>query len=157
MSDIQVQAGPWWAAVTVWGVVNTLNLLQTAGFLSRVQSGSMAVNRVLGYGVLLLVIPSILALVASVRAGAGWLQWTGPVVFLAFVALMLVVDYAWPLEFRAPARYAILVPYLVLFFGAILLMGLPMFHMNRHLWLVTVATTLTLMVSMGIAMRKGVA
>jgi hypothetical protein len=117
----------------------------------------MAVNHVLGYGVILLTIPSSLALVVSVRAGAGWLQLTGPVVFLAFVALLVVVDYAWPLEFRAPARYAILVPDLVLFFGAILLMGLPMFRLNRHMWFVTVTTTIMLMASMGLAMRKGAA
>jgi hypothetical protein len=48
------------------------------------------------------------------------------------------------------------VPYLVLFFGAILLMGLPMFRMNRRFWLVTVATAVLLLGSMGIAMRKGV-
>ena len=48
------------------------------------------------------------------------------------------------------------VPYLVLFFGAILLMGLPMFRLDRRLWLVTVATTVLLLVSMGVAMRAGV-
>ncbi len=117
----------------------------------------MAVNHVLGYGIILLGIPSSLALVGFVRAGADWLQSAGPAVFLAFVVLMVAVDYAWPVEFRAPARYVILVPYLVLFFGAILLMGLPMFRSNRRLWLVTVATTLMLVASMGIAMRKGVA
>ncbi len=54
-------------------------------------------------------------------------------------------------------RYDVLVPYLVLFFGAILLMGLPMFRLNRTLWLITVATTVLLLCSMGVAMRKGVA
>jgi hypothetical protein len=53
-------------------------------------------------------------------------------------------------------RYNILVPYAVLFFGAILLMGLPMFRLNRQPWLVTVATTVLLLGSMGVAMRKGV-
>jgi hypothetical protein len=48
------------------------------------------------------------------------------------------------------------VPYLLLFFGAILLMGLPMFRMDRRLWLITVATTILLLASMGVAMRKGV-
>jgi hypothetical protein len=36
-------------------------------------------------------------------------------------------------------------------------MGLPMFRLNRGLWLVTVATSVLLLVSMGVAMRKGVA
>ncbi len=77
--------------------------------------------------------------------------------FLTFIALMVVVDYARPIEFRSPMRYDVLVPYLVLFFGAILLMGLPMFRLNRTLWLITVATTVLLLCSMGVAMRKGVA
>jgi len=45
----------------------------------------------------------------------------------------------------------------VLFFGAIFLMGPPMFRLNRRLWLVTVLTALLLLGSMGVAMRKGVA
>jgi hypothetical protein len=44
----------------------------------------------------------------------------------------------------------------LLFFGSIFLMGLPMFRMNRRLWLVTAATTVLLLGSMGIAMRMGV-
>jgi hypothetical protein len=148
---------PWWAALTVWGVVNTVNLLQAAGFLSRVCTGSMVVNHFLGYPIIFLAIPSILALIALVRGGADLLHWIGPVVFVTFIALMVVVDYARPVEFRHPVRYDILVPYLLLFFGAILLMGLPMFRMDRQLWLVTVTTTILLLGSMGIAMRKGFA
>jgi len=105
---------------------------------------------------IVLVVPSIVAIVAFVRAGTGWRHWVGPVVYLAFVALMVVVDYVWPVEFRSPTRYGILVPYLLLFFGAILLMGLPMFRLDRRLWLITVATTVLLLGSMGVAMRKGV-
>ena len=152
----QTSVNPWWAALTVWGVVNAVNVLQAAGFLSRVRSGSMAINHLLGYVMIALAVPATLALVAFGRARAGWLQWAGPVVYLAFVALMIVVDYVWPVEFRSPMRYGILVPYLVLFFGAILLMGLPMFRLDRRLWLVTVATTVLLLGSMGVAMRKGV-
>jgi len=152
----QTGQGPWWAPVAVWGVVNAVNLLQSAGFLSRIPTGSMALNHRLGYVMIALAAPAALALIAFVRARAGWLQWIGPAVYLAFIALMIVVDYVWPIEFRSPALYRILVPYLVLFFGAILLMGLPMFRSNRGLWLVTVASTVLLLGSMGIAMSKGV-
>jgi len=69
---------------------------------------------------------------------------------------MVVVEYVRPVEFRSPPRHAVLVPYLVLFFGAIVLMGLPMFGMDRGLWLITVATTVLLLGSMGLAMRRGV-
>lgn len=147
---------PWWAALTVWGVVNAVNLLQTAGFLSRVRSGGMALNHLLGYFIIALAVPAAIALAAFVRTRASPLYWLGPAVFVAFVALMLVVDYVRVVEFRSPARYGILVPYLVLFFGAILLMGLPMFRLDRTLWLVTVVTTILLVGSMALAIRNGV-
>ena len=140
----------------MWAVVNTVNVLQGVGFLSRVRTGSMAINHLLGYVIILLAVPATLALVAFERARAGWLHWIGPAVYLAFVVLEVAVDYVWQVEFRSPMRYEILVPYLVLFFGAILLMGLPMFSLNRPLWLVTVVTTGFLLGSMVVAMRKGV-
>lgn len=147
--------GPWWAVVTVWAVVNAVNVLQTGGFISRVLVGSRAVNRALGYAMMVLVAPAFAGMVAFVRIGAGWLQWTGPAVYLAFILLMVAVEYVWPVEFRVPPRRLILVPYLALFFGSILLMGVPMFSIDRGLWLVTVATTILLLSSMGMAMRKG--
>jgi hypothetical protein len=152
----QTRVNPWWAVLTVWGVVNAINVLQSAGFLSRVVTGSRAINHLLGYGVIALAVPAALTIVAFVRARAGWRQWIGPAMFLAFVAFMIVVEDIWQVEFRSPMRYDILVPYLVLFFGSILLMGLPMFRINRRLWLVTVATTVLLLGSMGVAMDMGV-
>ena len=152
----EIGVNPWWAVLTIWGVVNAVNLLQAAGFFSRVITGSMTVNIVLGRVIIALAVPTMAALFAFVRAGASWLHRIGAIVFLAFVAYMVTVDYAWPVEFRSPARPSILVPYLVLFFGAIFLMGVPMFRMNRMLWLVTVGTTALLLGAMGVAMSKGV-
>ena len=152
----QMLVNPWWAALTTWGVVNLVNLLQSAGYLSRIFSKNLAINHLLGYGIMALAIPAVIALVAFMRAGATWQQWIGLAIFLAFLALMIAVDYIWLVEFRSPPRYEILVPYLVLFFGSILLMGLPMFRMDRRLWLVTVATSVLLLGSMLVAMRKGV-
>ena len=152
----QTSQGPWWAALTVWAVVNAVNVLQSAGFLARIPTGSMAINSLLGYVMIALAVPAALALFAFVRAQAGWQQWIGPAVYIAFIALMIVVDYVSPVEFRSPPRYGILVPYLVLFFGSILLMGIPMFRLNRGLWMVTVASTVLLLSSMLVAMRKGV-
>jgi hypothetical protein len=151
----QGSQGPWWAALTVWGVVNAVNLLQSAGFLSRIRTGTMRINHQLGYAMFALGIPALIALVGFVRAQASRLNWLGPAVYLCFLALMLVVDYVAPVEFRSPPVYGLLVPYLVLFFGAILLMGLPMYQMNRTYWLVTVATSTLLLGSMVLAMREG--
>ena len=152
----QILVNPWWAALTTWGIVNLVNLLQSAGFLSRVLTKNLAINHLLGYVMIVLAIPAGLALVAFIRARADWRQWIGLAVFLAFLALMIAAEYIWQVEFRSPARYEILAPYLILFFGSILLMGLPMFRMDRRLWLVTVATTILLLGSMLMAMRKGV-
>jgi len=150
------RVNPWWAVLTVWGVVNGVNLLQAAGFLSRVATGSYEINHLLGYGVVALAVPAAAALVALVRARADWRLWIGPAAFLAFVALMIVIEYIWQVEFRSPMRYDVVVPYLVLFFGSILLMGAPMLRMDRRLWLVTVVTTVLLLGSMGFAMARGV-
>jgi hypothetical protein len=147
--------GPAWAWFTVWCVVNLVNVLQAIGFAARPASG-MALNHLLGFVIAALAIPATFALVAFARSGGGWLLWAGPAVFDAFVVLMLVVDYVRPVEFRSPARPEVLVPYLILFFGAILLMGIPMFRENRGMWGVTVATTVALLASMGYAMSKGV-
>jgi len=147
---------PWWAALTIWAVVNAVNLLQSAGFLSRVVTGNREINHLLGYGIIALGLPAILAMVSFVRGHAGWRQWIGPAVFLLFLVLMILVEHIFMVEFRSPMRYDILVPYLVLFFGSIFLMGLPMFRMDRRLWLITVITTIILLGSMGYAMYMGV-
>ncbi len=148
--------GPWWAALTVWAVVNAVNLLQTAGYLSRVATRSMSINHAIGYAIMLLAIPATVAAVGYVRAGAGWRFWIGPALFDAFVVLMLVVDYLRPVEFRSPPVPSILVPYLTLFFGSILFMGLPMFRMDLRLWAVTAVTAVMLLGSMLFAMARGV-
>jgi hypothetical protein len=142
----------WGAAVTTWGVVNLVNLLQSVGFLSRRRHG-MAVNQTVGVVIAVLAVPATVALVGYARAGSPW--WVGPALFDAFVVLMLAVDYVWPVEFRHPAKPAVLVPYLLLFFGSILVMGVSMFELNRGLWLVTVGTSATLLGSMVLAIRRG--
>ena len=144
----QTSQGPWWAALTVWAVVNAVNVLQSAGFLSRIPTGSMAINSLLGYVMIGLAVPAALAgcfrprssRLAAVDRSCS-LHRLGP-------ALMIVVDYVSPVEFRSPPRYGILVPYLMLFFGSILLMGIPMFRLNRGLWMVTVTSTVLLLSSM---------
>jgi hypothetical protein len=149
-----MEQGPWWAALTTWVVVNTVNVAQAVGFTSR-RSHGMAINHVLGLVIAVLAIPAAVALVGFARAGNPW--WIGPAVFDAFVVLMLVVDYLRPVEWRDPARPVILIPYLLLFFGSILLMGIPMYTLNRGLWLVTVATTTALLITMTLAIRQGTA
>jgi len=146
----------WRAVLTVWGIVNLVNILQSAGFLSRVWTGSHTINHYLGYGIIALALPSAFAIITLVRARAGVRQLIGPLSFLVFVVFMIAVEYIWQVEFRDPVRNEILVPYLLLFFGSIFLMGVPMFRIDKHLWMITLATTILLLASMGLAMVKGV-
>ena len=97
----QIRVDPWWAALTVWIIANAVSLLQAAGFLSRVVTGTRAINRLLGYGIVALAVPAAVALVAFVRAGAGWRHWMGPAAFLAFVAIQVAVEVDWRAEFRS--------------------------------------------------------
>jgi predicted ferric reductase len=70
-----------------------------------------------------------------------------------------VVNLAQTVGFASRRRHgmAVLVPYLVLFFGSIVVMGASMYPANRSLWLVTVATSAALVASMTWALRQGTA
>jgi len=124
----------------------------SVGFAARRTHG-MDVNRAAGYLIARLALPATAALLGYARAGSPW--WVGPAVFDGFVALMLMVDFLRPVQFRNPHRAVIFVPYLLLFFGCLLLMGISMYGVNRSLWLVTVGTSAVLVSSMMLAMRQG--
>lgn len=143
------------ALLTTWGVVNLVNLLQAAGFATRVVDPN--INRVLGAGIIALGVPASFALGSFIRSHSGWRFYAGPLCFVTFIVFAIPVDYVLQLEFRSPRRPEILVPYLVLFFGSVALMGAPMFRIDRRLWAVTALTTLILVGSMGYAMTQGVA
>ena len=103
-----------------------------------------------------LAIPATWALLVFRRQRARWLFLAGPLVFDAFVVLMIAVDDVANVEWRDPVVPAIQVPYLLLFFGGIVLVGLPMYRLDRRRWLVTVVTSVILLGSMAYAMSAGV-
>jgi hypothetical protein len=142
------------AATAIWVVVNAVNVLQAVGFATRPFAPWL--NPLLGLVIAALAIPATWALLALVRAGAGWWLRAGPVVFDAFVVLMLLVDHVLRVPWRDPAIPAIQVPYLALFFGSIFLMGVPMYRIDRRRWLLTVITTVTLLAAMIYAISMGV-
>ena len=156
LTDENLCTGSRGALLAVWVVVNAVSLLQALGFLSRITTGGRAVNHVLGYAIMGLALPAAWAALVLIRRDAPLLLIIGPAAFLAFVVLMAVVDYIRPIEFRTPPRPAILVPYLTLFFGAIFLMGLPMYRIDRRLWLVTLVSSVLLLIAMVQAIRHGV-
>ena len=95
----QARVNPWWAVVTVWGIVNMVNILQSLGFLSRVITGNRSINHLFGYGIIALALPVALTIVAFIREKTGLRQWIGPAAFLAFVVFMIVVEYIWNAEY----------------------------------------------------------
>jgi hypothetical protein len=66
------------------------------------------------------------------------------------------VEYLARVQWRDPLVPVIAVPYLILFFGSIILMGLPMYRLDRRRWLVTVTTSVILLDSMIYAISVGV-
>ena len=120
------------AAVVVWLVVNAVNVLQSVGFVTR--PFVPEVNPLLGLVIATLAVPATGALLVfrRRRADLARVQWRDPLVPV------------------------IAVPYLVLFFGSIVLMGLPMYRLDRRRWLVTVTTSVILIGSMVYAMAAGV-
>ena len=140
--------------MVVWGVVNVVCLLQAIGFATRVFAP--AVNPILGVGIVAAAIPATYALVVFWRAHSGWLLVVGPLVFDAFVALHVVVDWILDVEWRDPPMPLVQIPYLVLLFGGIVLMGIPMFRLDRRRWGVTVVSAALLIAAMLYAMSRGV-
>jgi hypothetical protein len=140
--------------LTVWGVVNAVTVLQSVGFATRPLAPE--VNAVAGLVMAVLAIPATAALVGFVRAGSGWRLVVGPAVYDLFIVFMLIVEDWLALEFRTPPRPEILIPYLVLFFGSIILMGAPMLRIDRRLWAVTAATSALLLATMAWALSIGV-
>ena len=142
------------AAAAIWLVVNAVNLLQAVGFATR--PFAAWVNPVLGLVIAALAIPATWALVVLVRLHAGWRFTAGPLVFDGFVVLMLLVDHLFRVPWRDPVIPGIQIPYLGLFFGAIFLMGVSMYRIDRRRWLVTVLTTVLLLAAMAYAISMGV-
>jgi hypothetical protein len=142
------------AAVLVWLIVNSVNLLQSVGFAARPVASE--VNPLVGLVIAALAIPATWALLVFQRCHAGMLFLVGPLAFDAFIVLMLAVDYVLNVEWRDPVVPAIQIPYLLLFFGSVVLMGLPMYRLDRRRWLVTVVTSVILLGSMAYAMSAGV-
>jgi len=145
---------PGGAVLTIWVVVNLVNVLQAVGFVTRVSSWD--VQRTVGIVIASLAVPATLALVSLVRRGSGWRFYSGPLMFDAFVVLLVVVEYVLAIEWRSPGRLELLVPLVSLFFGSIFLMGAPMLRINRKLWAVTAVTATALLSAMLYAMSKGV-
>lgn len=138
----------------VWCTVNVVCVAQTIGFFSR--TSGPKVQFAMGIVIMAMAVPACIALVRDLDAGRPLWQWIGPAVFIVFAVMELLVDHVTRIEFRNPPRATILVPYLILFFGGILLMGIRMYPVSKPLWGVTAVSATLLIWSMIWAHGKGV-
>jgi hypothetical protein len=100
--------------VTLVIVTNLFNLVVAGIMLSRVGKWKR-VERALGWISVALSLPVGIALVLNILAGREWWAIVLPGLFLAFLLVEVVLDYALKLEFR---RTRLLGPYLLLFYAA---------------------------------------
>ena len=138
----------------VWATVNVVCVAQAIGFYSR--TSGPKVQFAMGIVIMALAVPAGVALARDLSAGRPLWQWIGAAVFIVFAVMELLVDHVARTEFRNPPRAAILVPYLILFFGGILLMGIRMYPVSKPLWGVTAVTATLLILAMVRAHAKGV-
>ncbi len=109
-----------------------------------------------GWVVAVLAIPATAALVGFVRAGSGWRLIVGPAVYACSSDSCWSSRTGWRSSSATPRRPETLIPYLILFFGSIVLMGAPMLRIDKRLWAVTAATSVLLLGSMVWALSIGV-
>jgi hypothetical protein len=56
------------------------------------------------------------------------------VLYLAWSAVGATVDVIWPVEWRSPPRWSILVPYGALLIAALVALWIPLWWVDRRLW-----------------------
>jgi hypothetical protein len=138
--------------VLVFTVVTVVCIAQSIGFFSRPHNPAW--NRGLGVLILCMAVPAAAAAVLTARSGGRW--WLAPASFVAFAAFALIVDYIMGVPFRQPPQPAVLVPYLMLFYGSILAMGLYLLPVSRVLWAIAGGTAALLIVATIFAQVRGV-
>lgn len=141
------------ADVLVFAVVNVVCIAQAIGFFSRPHNPDW--NRGLGVLILTMAVPATAAAVLAIAEGRGW-WWLAPASFVVFAVFELVVDYVAGIQFRQPREPLILAPYLTLFYGSILAMGLWLFPVSRVLWAITGGSAALLIVATVFAQVRGV-
>ena len=110
----------------------------------------------MGVVIMAMAVPAGVAVARDLASGRPLWKWAGAAVFVVFAVVELLVDYVLDVEFRRPARPAILAPYLLLFFGSIVLMGIRMYPVSKPLWGITALTAVGLVTAMMWAHTKGV-
>jgi len=119
--------------------VNGINVLTFLMFVSRVKMPQLASP--FGMATILIAIPLLFLGVVNLLQRGSILSWVPLFSYAGWALFALMVDYVWKVEFRNPVNPWILVPFLVLFYGSIVGMGLNFWRIHFFFWIITACTS----------------
>jgi hypothetical protein len=121
--------------ILILAVANLFNLIMVGIFYARTQGAQHPQIFALVWAgfILLLAVAGI----SNLLAGREWWSYVLPLIMIIFLALELVLDYILQLDFR---NTALLTPYLILYYLAILGMIGYAFQVGRKWGFITLAT-----------------
>jgi hypothetical protein len=89
-----------------------------------------------GWIVYALSIPAVVLSIVLLVAGKGWSFWLGGFLFLVYAVFGYWVDYVRAIQWRSPLRVSVMVPYVLLYLGAVVFYWWPLGLLSRPLWTV---------------------
>jgi hypothetical protein len=120
----------------VFTIANLVNLLLVGIFLSR-PSGLVKVEYILGLVMVSLILPVGLAILLNAMARREWWTIVLPLLLILYLVIELLFDYILKLEFR---NTALLWPYLLVFYVALMAMVGYSFLVKKSYGFVTLGT-----------------
>ena len=87
-----------------------------------------------GWLVYALSIPAVVISVILLVGGKMWSFWLGGFLFIVYAAFGYWVDYMKAIQWRNPLRPSIMVPYVLLYLGAVMFYWWPLGLLSRPLW-----------------------
>ena len=79
-------------------------------------------------------IPAATVSAVLLLRGAPWSLWLGGLLYLAWAAYAYTVDYFHAIHWRAPFRWQVGIPYVVLYLATVMFYWWPLGEIHRALW-----------------------
>lgn len=103
-----------------------------------------------GWIVYALSVPAAVASLFLLLGGKPWWMWLAGFLYLIWAVFGYAVEYWRKIEWRAPLRWPVLIPYLSLYFATTMFYWFPLARISKPLWYVAAAlfvlsTTLNLL------------
>jgi hypothetical protein len=122
--------------IALFVIANLVNLLMIGIFLSR-PARLESVELVLGILFIMMALPVGAAVILNALGGREWWTWILPIPLILFCVVELVLDYILKLDFR---NTALLWPYLISYYLAVIAMMGYAFGVGKSYGLITLGT-----------------